>query len=170
MNDQVLFEGDLHSSAVFSLDKRYRYILRRAWGDATVVNWIMLNPSTADHEVDDPTIRRCISFSQEWGFGGLAVTNLFAFRATSPKALKAREVAPVGNENDNIVRHVAGLSGLIVCAWGDGGKLYERDKKVLQILSTFQLKCVGVTNGGYPRHPLYIRGTTELCDYQGRLK
>lgn len=177
MNDQVLFEGDLQSSAAFSVDKRYRYILRRSWGDFgrlrlqcvdRVVNWIMLNPSTADHEVDDPTVRRCIKFSQDWGFAGLAVTNLFAFRASSPEVLRHRQVEPVGNENDNIIRRVAEFSDAIVCAWGGGGKLYERDKTVLQLLSTFQLKCLGVTKDGYPRHPLYMKGSTEFCEYKGR--
>ena len=168
--DKLIFKGDFHSGAVFSSDNVYRYLLRRVWGDATIVNWIMLNPSTADHQVEDPTIRRCIRYSRDWGYGGIVVTNLFAYRATSPKELRDRQVSPVGQANDIAIRQVVRAADLIVCGWGRDGSLYERDRHVFNLLPLGRrtVKCLGVTRDGSPRHPLYLPKKTELCDYLGR--
>ena len=95
----------------------YRYTLERTWdGGLPCIGWIMLNPSTADATQDDPTIRRCIRFSQSWGYGSLIVVNLFAHRATSPKDLFQAE-SPVGPNNDRYIRYTWALCGSLIAAW-----------------------------------------------------
>jgi hypothetical protein len=90
-------QGDLFGDrgATLSDCGRYRYRLWRRWADGPTVLFVMLNPSTADADVDDPTIRRCIGFARSWGAGALEVVNLYAWRATQPAELKAA-VGPVG--------------------------------------------------------------------------
>ncbi len=119
----------------------------------------MLNPSTADAERDDPTIRRCAGFARSWGFGGMTVVNLFALRATDPARLR-RARDPVGRDND---RHIAAAAsaGLVVVAWGVHGRLGERDRAVLALLSGCRPGCLGTTRGGHPRHPLYLPAATR---------
>lgn len=86
--------------AILSEDRKYRYILSRTWDETKpTVLFIGLNPSTADENEDDPTIRRCIIFAKSWGYGGLIMANLFAFRTTNPQGLYS-EKNPVGSEND----------------------------------------------------------------------
>lgn len=135
----------------------YRYRLWRKWGDGKSVCWIMLNPSTADGSKDDPTIRRCIGFAKDWGYAGIVVVNLFAFRATNPQEL--REVSdPVGPENDNTIIEVAKSSQLVVAAWGVWGDILGREKRVVEMLRNrgVRLMCLCETKGGHPRHPLYF--------------
>lgn len=159
------------SSAVLSDDGVYRYELRRQWGapgDPRVC-WVMLNPSTADASVDDPTIRRCIGFSNRWGYGSLVVVNLFALRATDPKEL-ACTTDPVGAGNDAAILAAAYVSERVVVAWGAHGKFRNRAALVTQMLTGpqggFSLHCLGTTKQGAPRHPLYIRGEQALVLYR----
>lgn len=142
------------SSASFSRCKKYRYTLSRTW-DANLpqIMFVGLNPSTADAEVDDPTVRRCVRFARDWGFGGLILTNLFAFRSTDPKRIKG-VADPVGPENDLVIRRACKSVDCVVVAWGVHGTLSNRDREVLAMLESPQ--CLGVTNGGAPRHPLYL--------------
>lgn len=147
-------------SAVISPDGIYRYELRRIWGDPTrLVGWIMLNPSTADADLDDPTIRRCVGFAREWGYGGIVVRNLFALRATDPAALKVHP-DPVGPENDEWLL-AAGQDALTICAWGAHGSLRGRGTGVRDLLTAggAQLHHLGLTKDGSPRHPLYLPRT-----------
>ena len=138
----------------------YRYQLRRSWdelwGSGTgTVNFIMLNPSTADATRDDPTIRRCVGFARSWGYCALAVTNLYAFRATNPRELTF-VADPVGPENDAHIDAVALASHLVVCAWGArGGK---RGSIIRDRLSSLGIKpkVIRVTKNGDPQHPLYL--------------
>lgn len=151
------------SSAVLSDCGTYRYALARTWrvGAGRQVCWVMLNPSTADAEQDDPTIRRCIGFSKAWGFGSLIVVNLFALRSTDPKALHAH-VDPVGPDNDAHIAVAAATSDRIVCAWGAGGVLANRGLRVLDVLAPLQPAHLGLTKGNQPRHPLYARADARL--------
>jgi hypothetical protein len=147
--------------AVLSPCSTYRYELTRRWAEGDdIVTWIMLNPSTADADVDDPTIRRCIDFSIRWGCAGLVVRNLFALRATDPREL-GRHPDPVGPENDTYLTRPA--AGATIAAWGvSGGHVaHERAGIVLDLLrarKTWPL-CVALTHGGAPRHPLYLPAT-----------
>lgn len=144
---------------VITRDSVYRYSLTRIWDTCKpVVCWIMLNPSTADAETDDPTIRRCISFSASWGYGGIVVVNLFAYRTTFPSELR-KVACPVGKFNDFYINYHAIKSELVVCAWGNHGSYMDRSRKVLQSLSgaTFLKR----TNSGEPMHPLYLPKTCK---------
>ncbi len=135
----------------------YRYRLgRRRDAGAGSVTFIMLNPSTADAEVNDPTIRRCIGFAWDWGYRALTVVNLFAYRATTPKELR-RARSPVGPANDEHLLAAADAAEAVVVAWGVHGALHERDREVTELLSPrVELTCLGVTKAGLPRHPLYM--------------
>lgn len=154
-------------SAWFSQDRRYRYMLTRRWSDPHAwMTFLMLNPSTADAFADDPTIRRCISFAKREGCGGLDVLNLFAWRATDPKAL--RECPdPVGPDNDHVIRGHA-RNSLVVAAWGANGTLRGRSREVAALLAAegVRLKCLGVTADGSPRHPLYVRADAPLLPWE----
>lgn len=121
------------------------------------VNFVMLNPSTADDVADDPTVRRCIGYARRWGYGELLVTNLFAFRATDPKAMKAAD-DPVGPENDEYIRKIAGAVDLVVLAWGSHGDYRRRDEQVRRIVAGVgkEPHCLTVTATGQPGHPLYL--------------
>lgn len=127
----------------------------------------MLNPSTADEEVDDPTIRRCIGFSRRDGLSGLRVVNLFALRSTDPAGL-ADAWDPVGPENDAWIRDVAARSHRIVVAWGAHPLARTRIGAVVPILRGAEgrrLWCLGTTASGAPRHPLYVRGDTTMLPW-----
>jgi hypothetical protein len=122
----------------------------------------MLNPSTADATLDDPTIRRCIGFSKAWGRNALTVCNLYALRATDPADLWKSD-DPIGPEND--LHLLNSFGDLIVCAWGANAKL-ARVEHVCRLLNgSAPLMCLGTTNAGAPRHPLYIAGATPLQTY-----
>lgn len=146
----------------------HRYELRREWIESGgIVNFIMLNPSTADEVFDDPTIRKCCGFAKRWGYAGIVVTNLFAFRATDPKELKT--VAPmlaIGTMNDEVIREYANMSAAVVCAWGDHGEHIERAARVLSLLRSLDLRCIGKTKRGNPTHPCRAPYTTAPQVYR----
>lgn len=146
------------SDAILSDCGQYRYVLRRSWGDGPDCNFIMLNPSTADATEDDPTIRRCIGFAKMWGYGRLTVTNIFAFRATDPKDMKAAN-DPVGADNKTYIRIAAENAEICVCAWGAHGSFCGQDAIVLEWLHNIPVAplALALTKGGQPRHPLYLK-------------
>lgn len=135
----------------------YRYVLERDWSGGRTVVWIMLNPSTADASTDDPTLRRCLAFSKAWGFGTLRIVNLFAWRSPDPADLE-RVVDPIGPDNDHHIHETARAGDLVVCAWGVGGKLFDRDQAVLAQLrrAGVELHALAWTQRGKPTHPLYL--------------
>jgi hypothetical protein len=142
-----------------AFDGPYRYLLWRRWADAASLLFVMLNPSTADAERDDPTIRRCIGFARAWGFGAVEVVNLFAWRATYPRELR-RARDPIGPDNDRVILEAAARNQAIIAAWGNHGAFGERDRQVAALLAPFGARCLGArTSGGAPRHPLYVRAT-----------
>jgi len=156
----------MRTSAVIDPTGAYRYRLRREWDDTLPRTcFVMLNPSTADATLDDPTIRRCIGFSRFWGCGSVEVVNLFALRSTDPRALLSA-ADPVGAENDQHIREASTSALVVVAAWGAHGALLNRDRKVMRLLDSPQ--CLGVTSAGFPRHPLYVAGSTSLVRYGGR--
>jgi hypothetical protein len=154
-------------TAIMSPDGVYRYSLTRQLssrpGRLKHCTWIMLNPSTATAEIDDPTIRRCIGFATSWECHALTVVNLFALRATDPTELAAH-ADPVGPENDGYIITAANLGGIVVAAWGVHGILHGRDRVVRDLMKRYghELRCLGTTQGGFPRHPLYVKGDTQL--------
>jgi hypothetical protein len=147
-------------SAVLSDDERYRYLLTREWAeDGKTATFVMLNPSTADGMVDDPTIRRCIDFAQRWGCGDLMVVNLYAWRATKPAALWTAD-DPVGPENDAHIIAAAARArrtgGPLVGAWGANARP-DRIAAVLALPGMDWLAALAVTKAGQPWHPLYLK-------------
>ena len=157
------------SSATFSECGRYRYTLWRAWDDGRpVIAWLMLNPSTADADQDDPTIRRCQSFARAWGAGGIVVVNLFALRSTEPSALLSdpNPVAPACDPGANDAAILEATRGRrIVAAWGVHGVIGGRADAVLRLLNGRWIDCLGMTKDGHPRHPLYVAGKTAPISY-----
>lgn len=148
----------IESSAEFSDDRVYRYTLWRVWERTDYVMFMGLNPSTADETKDDPTIRRCIGFAEDWGFGGLCMVNIFAYRATLPADMKKAK-DPIGPKNDYHIALCGMRSGLNVAAWGVHGIHNGREKEIPLLLHS--LCHLGLTKGGHPRHPLYLSKTTK---------
>lgn len=157
---------DVAKYATLSPCGKYRYRLQRQWraGDHTVL-WIMLNPSTADSTNDDPTIRRCIAFSKAWGYEGMAVGNLFAWRATDPAELLTDDVRPGEAENILHLREMAAWSDLIVAAWGSHKAATPRLTEALWKTLGKNLWSLGRTKTGAPRHPLYAPSATRLEEW-----
>ena len=153
-------------SAVFSRCGRYRYVLRRQWDSwKGVVMFVGLNPSTADAEKDDPTIRRCVRFARDLGFGSVIVVNLFAYRATRPGVL--RDVRdPVGRLNDRWIERCRKEADLVIAAWGVHGSWRGRDRAVMSRLG--EMICLGHTKAGQPRHPLYLRASARTMAFGAR--
>jgi hypothetical protein len=143
-------------SAEISPCGRYRYALTRRWSYGPTVGWVMLNPSTADGTVDDPTLRRVTAFSRAWGYGGLVVANLYAFRATKPADLR-KAADPIGPDNDEHLTSVAAGCDRIVAAWGAHARP-GRIAAVLALPGMDRLTALALTKNGQPRHPLYLRG------------
>ena len=145
------------AGAVFSRCGRWRYVLWRRWGEGPAVNFVMLNPSTADEFRLDPTCARARDYAERWGFGALVVTNLFAWRATRPERMKAAR-DPVGRGNDAAILRAAREAALVVCAWGNHGAYLERSVAVKQILikAKIKLNVLRMNAGGEPAHPLYL--------------
>jgi hypothetical protein len=142
--------------ADFSPCRRYRYALRRTWGDGKPVVFVGLNPSTADETQDDPTIRRCIRFARDWGYPGLVMANLYAWRSTDPGQLRKVE-DPIGPDADVWLARLAAEAGIVVCAWGTNADNYraERAAAILQGDPPRALHVLGLSKHGAPLHPLY---------------
>lgn len=145
----------------FSLCRKYRYSLKIVW-DATQKPqmFIGLNPSTADEETDDPTIRRCIDFAQQWGRGGLVMVNLFAYRSTEAAGM-LRADEPIGPENTvGFLQGLAwGCDGKPIAAWGVNAAKWKSGKRVAEFRESGPLNCLRITKHGAPEHPLYLPKT-----------
>lgn len=167
--DQLrLFESPPSGAAVLGgPNDEYRYVLRRNFVEhpRRIVNFIMLNPSTADASADDPTIRRCRGFARSWGYDGLVVTNLFAFRATDPDDLPRDFHLAVGPDNDQHIIQQSQSAALVVCAWGQLGRLYQRGSRVRELI-TADLHYLKMLSCGQPGHPLFLRGSLSPVLWQ----
>lgn len=198
--------GYLHAGANISPCGKYRYQLWREWrlhpmpaqwdmwteddgspvvdgagkqlGDPKTCLFVMLNPSTADGDMDDPTIRRCVGFAKSWGYDRMEVVNLFAYRATKPIKLLAlnHDDDPVGPLNINAIRTAMDQQvNRIVCAWGANGSHLGQDETVLGWIEDYadflderpEIVALGLTAEGHPRHPLYLPADAEPFPYSG---
>lgn len=144
----------------------FRYRLTRYWGPGYMLPFVMLNPSTADANVDDPTIRRCMAFARRESAGGIVVANLCAFRSPSPADLdKASDPFGLGNKQvlQCLAQEAAAQGVPIVCAWGSHGA-GRGDQYAVNLFREegAKLVCLGKTAAGHPRHPLYVRGDQPL--------
>ncbi len=167
MRQLAIFSGPTAGADISSCGE-YRYSLWRTWDVALpVLVWCLLNPSVADADEDDPTVRRLVGYSKAWGYGGFDLVNPAALRATDPRKL-SRHPDPVGPRNlDTISGAVFGRT--VVCAWGDG---IERLPSVA-VAQTFErlseartLLCLGLTAKGNPRHPLYLPKGAKRVPFQ----
>jgi len=148
------------SGAKFSACRRWRTLLWRRWDDSKpIANFLMLNPSTADERVLDPTCARARDYAERWGYGALLVTNVFAWRATDPDAMRAA-ADPVGAGNDAAILSAAGKAQLVVCAWGNHGLHLGRAGAVPRLLrgAGIALHVLRLNANGEPAHPLYLPG------------
>lgn len=151
-------KGDAASEAVYSACDRYRYRLTRIWDPAGPrALFVMLNPSTATEMQNDPTVERCERRARALGFGAFRVTNIFAFRATDPRVMRA-EADPVGSQNDSAILDSAAWADRIICAWGTHGAHLGRGPQVAHLLRVrgMPLFHLGLTAAGHPTHPLYV--------------
>lgn len=156
----------LVTTARLSSCERYRYRLERRWAKTPLLTFVMLNPSTADEVVNDPTIRRCMGFARREDAGGIVVVNLFGLRSSNPAAL-SRVNDPFGSENEIALmeagRDAASWKMPIVAAWGvnsiRGASLIAMNRLTA---TGALLLCLGKTKHGFPRHPLYVRADQPL--------
>lgn len=155
----------IHKSAVFSPCRTWRYTLTRTW-DFTrpLAMFVGLNPSTATETIDDNTVRRCIGYARNWGYGGLLMMNIFAFRAKDPKVMKSQE-DPVGPGNNCCLVTMAHKesTGIVVAAWGTHGVFQNRHQNILKLFLEvgIPLHCLRITKKGFPEHPLFLPGKLE---------
>lgn len=159
--------------AVLSEDALYRYSLWRSWqGDQPRVLFLCLNPSTADAEVDDPTVRKMVGFAQRWGFGSMEVVNLFAWRATKPQALR-NAIDPEGPLNDSSIADAFERASRLVLAWGSHAEIRDMlDRRAFVIRRRYNLQNhptkvghLGLCKDGHPRHPLMLAYATPFTPY-----
>lgn len=147
----------MKNTAKLSPCRQYRYALWRTWDDTKpIVMFIGLNPSTADEHSDDPTLTRCINFAKSWGYGGVCMANLFAYRATDPREMKAAK-APIGKDNDLWLQQLASSAKLVVGAWGNDGDFLQRSTQVKALMAN--LHYLKLNKSGEPAHPLYLPAT-----------
>lgn len=141
----------------------FRYWLMRRWARGPDLLFVLLNPSTADASVDDPTIRRCARFAVMHGYGGFYVVNLFAFRATKPADLR-RGGYQVGPENDAHIERLLAECPEVCVAWGANAAGLERPQVVLPMIRRAgrQPLCLAITRSGYPQHPLMLPSDCRL--------
>jgi len=152
-------------SAVISACGAYRFRLDRSWAWGTGrVCVVLLNPSKADGDKDDPTLRRCTRFAKSWGYSSLVVVNLFAWRATDPADLEGAGLDVVGgHEADRHIVAALNSSDLAVCGWGSSGPKSARETRIPEVLRMIDgaglvPMALATTKDGDPRHPLYLRG------------
>lgn len=173
----------IERKTILSDDRIYRYTLWREWDFSAIkpaelelgwdgfknlkrsedyVQWIGLNPSTADETVDDQTIRVCQGFAKRWGYGAMCMTNLFAFRSTNPEVMK-KEANPAGEHNMHHLLQCASEAALVIAAWGCDGTFLNQDLNVKEKLGQIGIKlhCLIKTADGHPRHPLRIKADTR---------
>jgi hypothetical protein len=160
-------ESRIERTALFDATGRYRYSLGRQWqAQGPEIAFVMLNPSRANAECDDPTLRACIQFAQRWAYGSLVVVNLFGYCTAHPAELRTVS-DPVGPENDRYLMAAVGRSHRVVLAWGNDGGFGGRDRTILHKLKAHssKLTCLQLNRSGQPRHPLYIRRDLPLIPY-----
>lgn len=164
-------EIDVRKDARISPCGKYRYWLTRIWGDdADLLVWLMLNPSVADAKKDDPTIRKCMGFARFYGYGGIAVVNLFSIRETHPKKLVGMpEASLVGPEDDQWLRYWL-QHATVVCAWGQHAVLRRPIRRRAEALKHWLPRstwCLGRCTDGSPKHPLMLGYATEMEAWNG---
>lgn len=165
--NQLSMGGVETTDALFSDDRRYRYALWRTWDSSRPgVLFVGLNPSTADETVNDHTIKKCIGFAKRLDAGGITMANLYAFRSTDPRGLLT-SADPIGPDNDGELAALAESSEIVIAAWGDSNPYafgHVREAEVLELLGP-DVKCLGRTAKGKPRHPSRVPYAQPVIDF-----
>lgn len=158
---------NISMSAEISPCQRYRYVLHRWWSDEPRLVFVGVNPSTADSDEDDQTIRRCMYFAHVNGFGGITMLNLLAFRSTDPASIPADLTEALGDDNELYVDRFITAGTTVVCAWGTLGKIHGRSDRMVSRIRELGAKpvCLGRTAEGWPRHPSRLPNSAVLEDY-----
>ncbi len=157
----------VYTGAVFSKSRSHRYALYRYYHGDRYVMFVCLNPSTATETKNDPTVRRCIGYAHQWGFGGVVVCNIFAYRATDPKDMESHDF-PIEEEceaNDYWINWFAKGASRIVCSWGNHGQYLDQGEAIHSLIYDYRPFCFGVTKAGHPKHPLYLASDCKLERY-----
>jgi hypothetical protein len=142
----------------------YRYTLLRVWDPTKPrIAFIGLNPSVADEQQDDNTVRKCINIARRDGYGQIVMLNAYAYRSTDPKALLT-EPNVVGRYNDRYIAEECKSADKIVVAWGNHAT-DDRHTTLLKVLEGQQLYCFAKNNNGKPKHPLYVSLKAPLTLY-----
>jgi hypothetical protein len=145
----------MERTALLSPSGLYRYRLGRRWSAENAVLWIMLNPSTADAAIDDATIRRCVAYARDWGYGAILVGNVFPYRATNPKELLGNPLGDIeGSDNWGHIREMSLEASLVVCAWGSNVLCRHARERVAKAVHDRPIRCLGLSPSGAPFHPL----------------
>lgn len=156
----------MKKDACLSSCRLYRYALWRTWDKSkNKVMFIGLNPSTADETEDDRTISRCISYAKQWGYGGIIMGNLFAFRNRSPEEMMNAE-HPIGKKNDYCLKRLADDAALVVGMWGNYGTFLDRSKEVSAMFPN--LHCLRLTKAGQPHHTRGLPNGINAVPYSRR--
>ncbi len=146
----------MKNPCIFSKDRLYRYTLLHIWNDKLpIISWVCCNPSTADENQLDPTLRRIKGYSESWGFGSFFMLNAFAYRATDPKVMKSQGTSAIGDENNHWIECITKMTEMTIVGWGEHGAFLNRDKEVIKLIKNpMTLKT---TKFGFPSHPLYLK-------------
>lgn len=162
----------MNKSAI--IKEPYRYSLKRQWDDFNLnkVTFVLLNPSTADENIDDRTTQRCLSFAKKQDCGSLEIVNLFAYRSRDWQELKDLSLEEAtGPENQFYIETALYSSAKIIVGWGENCKIHYKDYNELsQWFKGYSLYCLGTTAEGHPKHPLFVKSTTELIPYEFPIK
>lgn len=146
----------------------YRYKLWRYWADLNKEEhpliFILLNPSTADVNIDDATVRKCVGFAKWNGFNGIVIYNIYAFRATNPDTLRVTNY-PEGGRNDLTLAEISPDS-TVIAGWGSHPQARERAAEVMQMHTQINFSCLGINKDGSPKHPLYLPYDSKIVDYK----
>lgn len=182
----------IDAGADISACGKYRYLLWREWrgthdrkhwhwfgvkdgtgaeiGRPKAVIFVMLNPSTADGSVDDPTIRKCVGFAKRWNYERIEVMNLFAYRATNSSALLrlGHNENPEGPRNSEVFERLTESDvGIVICAWGANGTHLGQDETILGWIGDKPTYALRLTKDGCPWHPLYTPYETKPFRWNG---
>ncbi len=161
----------IKKNAILSQDRKHRYMLSRIWDENTgAVVFIGLNPSTADENNDDRTIKKCIKYAKDWGYGGIYMINLFSFRATNPNKMLSA-LNPTNDENDKYIEKYINIGKKVICAWGNDGSFQDRNNDITNKFK--DLYCLKLNQTGQPAHPLYLEDNLKpklMSELQGWAK
>lgn len=160
-------------SATFSTCLKFRYTLdRKLLDNNNNILFLLLNPSKADEYINDNTIAKCMKYAKSWDYGNFRVCNIFAYRSTDPRGLKqthALGVDPIGSNNDQSIQESCSQADMVVCGWGQHGKLLERGKHITNMLANIcqnKLYYLKLCNNGAPSHPLYLTNTLSPSKWE----